>query len=187
MKTEPALPTKKSKVFFRAYVITSLIVAGLFVVLLISAVIYAQRLPHQVQGERSTVFSESPNVLWSKLREVNQFPQWRKSLQAVQVLESDSNGAIRWTELRPGDQATVTVFDQAIPYSLTLDIVTSQNVTSTRWTFVLKPITPDSTLVTLRTTIDLRDPIFRIFARWILDPIQPLEQFLEQLHTALKS
>ena len=175
---------KKPMTFFRAYVTMMGIVAVLLISVLVAAWAYARHLPREIKDVRALVVPQPPHIVWAKLRQVEQFPQWRKGLQAVQVVARDSDGITQWTELRPADQTSVRVIGEAIPDSLDLEFTTAQGITQTRWTLLLEPVPPDSTLLTIHSSVTMRTPLYRIAARWFEKPSVPVEQFLQQLVNA---
>lgn len=159
------------------------VVAALAALAAIIAVIYGMgaSLPRDHVARVERVIAASPDALAARIRSVETYAQWRKGVavdlrartaDGVDYVETSDGDAIayRLQEPAPGRQFTTTITDDTLPFG-------------GRWTIDLLP-EGAGTRVRIEEAGEIRDPLYRFFARFVFGYTSSMETYLGALEMA---
>lgn len=117
----------------------------------------------------------------ARIRSVRDYPTWRPGTY-VQVTGEDAGGvsyvetqngdrvAYRLTETEPGRRFIAAITDEDLPYR-------------GRWTYTLTP-QGEATFVHIEEAGEIRDPLYRVFARFVFGYASTMEGYLDRLEAS---
>ena len=175
----------KKEPMFRAYVKVFAVIALLLLVGLGLAVYFAPHFPREVIRSESLTIPKPQGKVWTILRNPMTYPTWQKGLRDVRPQAQDSDGITVWVQTWEHNSETATLVKQVIPDSLMIRMVAQHNVSYTDWTWILEPVPPDSTKVTLEVRTTLQAPLLRIWEHFAPMPQQSLAPLLQALATSI--
>lgn len=157
-----------------------LILTAAVAALLLLALLVGMMLPEEHTARAAARVPGSPDEVWTAMTEAEAFPEWRPGVQAVEVLDRDSEGAVRWTERARAGSMTLEVVERRPGERLVLRIADPDLPFGGRWTYELEP---DGAGTRVRITEDgeIYNPIFRFMARYVLGYEATMRDYLEGL------
>ncbi len=140
-------------------------------------------LPADHRAQRSARLRRPPRAVWDVISDVDNFASWRTDLERVERLP-DVGGQKRWREhSRSG----------AVTYAMVLSQPTSRMATKIAdpklpfggtWTYVLEA-TPDGCTLTIVEDGEIKNPLFRFMARFIIGHTATLDAYFAALEKKL--
>ena len=153
------------------------------IVVLVVAAIYgigaSLPLHHSAHAER--LASMPTTAVAARLRAVRDYPSWRPGLDLV--VTSENQGAITYIETLDGDRIAYRLTEPEHGRRFVSAITDETLPFGGHWTITLTP-QGDSTLVRIEEDGDIRDPIYRFFARFVFGYTSSMESYLDQLQAS---
>lgn len=158
------------------------VVVGLVVVVALAAGVVAligSRLPQAHSASRSVLLHQSPQQVYSVVRDFKSAPAWRADVKAID-LEPQPNGKLHFRE--HGGQGTVN-------YELVEDVPGQRMVTrildtdlgySGKWTYVFAAEN-GGTRVTITEDGEVSNVLFRFMSRYVFGHTATLDSYLTSL------
>lgn len=120
------------------------------------------------------------------LREFEAYPSWRKELRRVEVIPPSPSGALRWREMTGDEALTLELVEARQDEALVVRIADPKLPYGGTWSYRLEPDGP-GTLLTVQEDGVVRDPIYRVLARFVFGHTGTMRSVLASLATRLKS
>ncbi len=159
----------------RILLIAGLVVAGLVVVVAGTGAL----LPRTHLATSSVLYPQPPDTVWQVLTGFQEHPSWRSGLQGMQRLP-DRNGHAVWREVRASGPLTYEVVEEDPPRRLVTRMADPDLPFGGSWTYVLTP-EAGGTRVAITEDGEIKNPIFRFVARFIMGHHATLEEVLRDL------
>lgn len=117
----------------------------------------------------------------ARLRDVRAYPSWRGEID-LEILSEDPEGVsyvetqdgeritYRLTEPEPGRRFVATLIDPSLPFG-------------GHWTITLTP-QGEATMVQIEEAGEIRDPLYRFFARFVFGYTSTMEGYLNKLEAS---
>ena len=123
-------------------------------------------------------------VVWKYVTLPQKFPEWRSAVNRVEML-SDSTQPLRWTEFYDGmDALTFQESSRSDSSVFVSDIVSEGLPFGGGWTISLQQ-NENGTIVTITENGEIYNPVFRFFSRFIFGYDGTIQQYLNDLETAV--
>lgn len=163
-----------------------LIGAGVVAALVAGVLVVGMMLPESHTATVAAEYPVPPELVWSAITEVDAFPQWRRGVTRVEVLEPAEEGGPprRWretgeygpmtlevVEMEPGRRLVARIADQGLPYGGT-------------WTYRAEPV-PGGTRLTITEDGEVYSPLFRFMSRFVFGHESTLRDYHEDLRERL--
>ncbi|HSQ42520.1 MAG TPA: hypothetical protein VLM37_09595 [Fibrobacteraceae bacterium] len=182
-RDEDAFPSRKEPSYGLRIFIAFVLV---FIVGILFAWHFAQGIPVEETSSISLVLPQSQPEVWSKLRDVQQYPEWRPGLRAVMPQLQDSDGVHQWNEVWSRRVVLHKMIVSLVPDSLAEEWVTENKTEHAIWEFHLEPVPLDSTRVTLNVSRSVAAPFQRLVEHFSHRDKSDASQFMEALNGALE-
>lgn len=155
-----------------------LVSAGVLAGLVISGYVVGTQLPLHHRAAMEGVVAAPPPELAARVRQVRGYPSWRSGVTVTDVVDADAATtyvevtgderiAYRLTEPVPDRQFVATITDPTLPFG-------------GHWTIALTG-RDGGTHVRIEEAGEIRDPIYRLFSRFVFGYTTNIEQYLRDL------
>ncbi len=139
-------------------------------------------LPPDHVATRTTRLAASPDAVFATIADAGAYAAWRPSLSGVEMLPP-IDGRARWIEASGRDRIAMEQVERQPPRRLVTRIADPDLPFRGTWTFELTP-DADGTRVTITERGEIRNPIFRVIARFVLGYGATMDTFLDELRAA---
>jgi uncharacterized protein YndB with AHSA1/START domain len=165
----------------RAIYVLAVLVA---IILVVTVIGYSLPEDHTATAQRT--YDHSVAAVWSMITTVERYPEWRPSVEAVEVL-SASGERPKWRETwSRREKVTFRVTEWAEPRQLAVVIDDDDLPYGGRWVYGLSHAGDGCTL-TITEEGEVHNPIFRFVARLFMDPTKTIDVYLDNLEQGLSS
>jgi len=141
-------------------------------------------LPRDHVATRRATVPTAPDAVFAAIVDVGSYAAWRTSLSAVEVLPP-VDGRARWVEVSGRDRIAMEQVERLPPRRLVTRIADPDLPFGGTWTFELAPA-DGGTSVTITERGEIRNPIFRVAARFVFGYGATMETFLDELSARLR-
>jgi uncharacterized protein YndB with AHSA1/START domain len=124
--------------------------------------------------------TSTPETLWDRLVDVRQHPRWRPDLKAVEAVETDDDGAVRWVELGRFGRVPFERVEAVPPEKLVTRIADPALAFGGTWTYELDRRV-EGTRLTITERGEIREPVFRFLSRYLFNKHSTMRKFIEAL------
>jgi uncharacterized protein YndB with AHSA1/START domain len=156
-----------------------LIVGGAIVLVALTVLVVGSLLPVTHQAAREATYRAAPADLFALITDVKAFPEWRPTVQRVEVLPP-SNGHSQFREI--GNNGSILYeIDSASPNRLLVTRIADRSLPfGGKWTY---EVIPNGDSSTLRITEDgeVYNPIFRFVSRFVFGHSATIEEYLRDV------
>ncbi len=138
-------------------------------------------LPVAHVAERQTYLSVSPESAFDRIRDFQNWPQWRPSVTRIVMeeggqffTEDGANGVIRYevVESRRPERLVNRIADESLPFG-------------GQWTITLTP-KPGGCEVAIREDGIVKSPVFRFFSSFVFGHTKTMEGYLSDLEKSFR-
>lgn len=149
-------------------------------VLVAGAAMYATglALPVDHTATLTTTVSADLETVWAALTNVQQFPEWRPGVDEVEIVVLD--GRPGWREVGSGGSATFAIAEVEPLSRMVTRLADEGADMAGSWTWQLAP-DGDGTVVRVTEAGEIRSPIVRFFARYVVGYDATVEEYVEAL------
>lgn len=120
------------------------------------------------------------------LRDIEAYPSWRKELKRVEVIPSAASGALRWRELTGDEALTLELVEAHEDEGLVVRIADPKLPYGGTWSYRLES-DGTGTVLTVQEDGIVRDPLYRVLARFVFGHTGTMRSVLASLATRLES
>lgn len=158
-----------------------LIVAVALVLLAAAVLVIGSLLPKEHQASRAARLRRPPEEVWRVLTDYRAFPSWRSNVKAVEEERPTSGGLPAWVEVDAhGDRLPLEVVEQVPGRKLVARIADPKLPFGGTWTYELEPA-DGGTILRITERGEVRNPVFRFVARFLLGYNATIERYLNDL------
>lgn len=160
---------------------------GLFAIAIVAVavlvvMVIGWSLPVQHQASREASFPAAPEVVYSAITDVGEFPKWRSNVDRAErvsigdtigIREMGSDGTILYSieEAVPGRRLVTRIADRSLPFGGS-------------WTYELSPSQSGTTL-RITENGEVYNPFFRFMSRFVFGHHATIDAYLRDLRTLL--
>jgi hypothetical protein len=159
-----------------------IVIAALVMLVAVVAAVGAW-LPRDHVATRSLSVAASPDAVFATIADVGSYAAWRTSRSGVEVL-APLEGRARWVEVSGRHRIEMEQVERLAPRRLVTRIADSDLPFGGTWTFDLQP-EQGGTRLAITERGEIRPPIFRAVARFVLGYGATLDTFLGELRARL--
>lgn len=141
-------------------------------------------LPVGHQASRTAVIAAAPAAVFARLRDVERYPEWRKDVSHVDVLEV-SNGLPRFRETGEFGPIIFRMEQADAPTFMRTRIDDPDQPFGGTWTYVLVPDV-GGTRLTITEDGEVYNPLFRFLSRFVFSQTETIETYLGHLEQAVR-
>lgn len=127
----------------------------------------------------SAAVAAAPDAVFEVIRRVDRYAEWRFGLTRVELLDS-VGGRLRFREHADGDALTMEVVEMVAPTRMVTRIADPDLPFGGTWTFEVTAANGGAT-VTITERGEVRNPIFRFVARFVIGHHRGVDQYLADL------
>lgn len=160
-----------------------LIVGGTLAGLVALVVVIGYTLPVKHVASSSIELDAPPERVWERITDVSAFPQWRKDVKSVEIVQRAAAGPV-WREQSGDGTITYETVESVPPRRLVSRIHDRSLPFGGTWTFDLTP-TPRGTRLTIREDGEVYNPVFRFASRFVLGHDATIRKYVAALETSL--
>lgn len=148
--------------------------------LLCAAAVYGTglALPADHTATLTTTLSADLETVWAALTNVQQFPEWRPGVDAVEIVVLDGRPA--WREFGSAGESTFAIAEVEPLSRMVTRLADEEDAVSGSWTWQLAP-DGDGTVVRVTEAGNIRSPIVRFFARYVIGYDATVAEYVEAL------
>jgi uncharacterized protein YndB with AHSA1/START domain len=144
-------------------------------------------LPKGHVASRTITVNRPIAEVWTTITRVEEFPQWRRSVRNVQMLE---RSPLRWREDGPDGAMTFETIEFREPTRFVTEIADKNLPFGGRWVYDLAAVAagagvPPATAVTITEHGEVYNPIFRFVSRFIMGHTATIDNYLADLQKRL--
>jgi uncharacterized protein YndB with AHSA1/START domain len=154
----------------------ALILGGGLVLVALAVIVLGSMLPVAHHTKREATYRATPGDLFTLITDVKAFPEWRPSVQKVEVLPA-LNGHPRFREIGRNGSISYEI-DSSSPNRLLVTRIADGSLPfGGKWTYEL---IPNGNSTSLRITEDgeVYNPVFRFVSRFVFGHSATIEQYL---------
>ena len=156
-----------------------LIAVGVLVLIVLVVLVTGLMLPVEHRATREATFRATPGDVFKAVTDVKAFPQWRPSVQRVEVptpvdgrpqfREIGKNGSILFQidSLEPNHHVVTRIADRSLPFG-------------GKWSYEIIP-RGDSTTLRITEDGEVYNPVFRFVSRFIMGHTATIDEYLKDL------
>ena len=158
-----------------------LIVLGVIVGLILLIGLVGMLIPKSHVASRKARFNQPPQTVWDAITDFQGQTSWRTNLSTVERLpDREGNAVWRETNRRTGPLKMMMMTSDP-PHRMVNQIVDNKSFGGT-WIYEITP-TDRGCELTITERGEIYNPIFRVFARFVLGYTATMETYLKQLGT----
>lgn len=120
----------------------------------------------------------------ARIRNVRAYPEWRGDI-ALEIT-GESEGAVAYIENQDGDRVSYRLTEPERGRRFVAVITDDTLPYGGQWTFTLTP-EGDATRVTVEEDGEIRDPLYRVFARFVFGYTASMDAYLDRLEASALS
>ena len=158
------------------------LIIGLLVVLVLPLLVIqliGSRMPREHRASRGRRIKATPAHVFEVITDARSFPQWRRSVNAIDLLE-DVAGKPRYRETTKHGALTFEVSESIPGIRLVTTIIDEGQPFGGRWTFDLRG-EGNETEVTITEDGYVNPPIFRFLSRYVFGQTATIDAYLRDL------
>ena len=155
-----------------------LIIVAILGAIVLAVIVVGFMLPVGHVATRSATFKQSPAEIYTALTDVESFPKWRSSVDAVAVIATGPPK--RWREKSGSDEITFEIAGAEPPLRLVTRIADPDLPFGGSWTYELAP-EGSGTRLTITEDGEVYNPIFRFMSRFVFGHTATMDRFLADL------
>lgn len=159
-----------------------LIIVAILGAIVLAVVVVGFMLPVGHIATRSATFKQSPAQIYTALTDVESFPKWRSSVDAVDVIAGGPPK--RWREKSGSDEITFEIVSAEPPLRLVTRIADPDLPFGGSWTYELAGDTTGTHLSIIERG-EVYNPVFRFMSRFVFGHTATMDQFLADLKKRL--
>ncbi len=154
-------------------------------VLLVMAIVVAgSLLPRKHTASRTVHVGATPERVWQTVVDVAAYPQWQPDVAQVELLPP-SGGKRMWRQTDRHHNAITFIADEELPpHRLVTRIADESLPFGGTWTIEIAPAGSGSA-VTITENGEVKNPIFRFVARYVMGYYATMDAFLRALQKHL--
>ena len=152
-----------------------LLAALVLLAIVITAIGYM--LPQNHVASVNTVVAAAPEVVFARLADPSAYPQWRKDVTRVEMLNASP---VKWREHGNDDPITYEVVDSRPSERHVVRIADPDLPFGGTWTYELQP-EGTGTRLTITERGEVYNPIFRFMSRFVFSQTATMERFVAAL------
>ncbi len=157
-----------------------LIALGILVGLAALVTLVGALLPKGHEATRTARFRQPPEAVWQVITDFQASSSWRTDLRSVERLP-DLNGHPVWKEVdKQGQALPLEVVEQVPPRLMVTRIADPDLPFGGTWTWEIAP-DDDGCSLTITERGEVRNPIFRFVARFVLGHTATMDGYLKAL------
>ena len=142
-------------------------------------VVIGYTLPVKHVASSSAELDAPPERIWERITDISAFPQWRKDVKSVEIVERAAAGPV-WRERSGDGTITYETVESVPPQRLVTRISDRTLPFGGSWTFDLTP-TPRGTHLTIREDGEVYNPMFRFASRYVIGHDATIRKYLAAL------
>lgn len=153
----------------------------------LAAIVYGvgALLPRDHVARAEAVVPGAPEAVATLIREVEQHPSWRGSVQSVEVVDRRPGGGLLYIE-RSGHDSITFDFAEPVPGARFRSAIADPALPfGGTWTIALSP-EGSATRVSIEERGEVRDPLYRFFSRFVFGHEATMRTYLADLERALQ-
>lgn len=153
----------------------------------LAAIVYGigAMLPRDHVASAEAIVAAPPAEVAALVRDVERQPRWRSSVDAIEVLERRPGGALRYVERSGGDSITFDFAEEVPNARFRSSIADPALPFGGAWTIALAPAGA-GTHISIEERGEVRDPVYRFFARFVFGHVGTMRTWLADLERALQ-
>ncbi len=156
-----------------------LIILAVIISIVVIIVLIGAALPANHVARVKARVNASPEDIWTALTDVAEYPKWRKDVTSVEILQS-TNGKTAWRETGSNGKIAFEQAEAVRPSRLLVRLTDDSLPFGGSWTYELSPAKDGTDLIITEDGI-IRNPLFRLMARFIFGYYRTQEGFLRAL------
>lgn len=156
-------------------IVAALVAAAVLVGLLVG---FLLPVAHTATGSREMAGPQ--HEIWALLTVVQGYPDWRPDVDSVEILARGQRGPTRWRETGPGGVITFLLEEAEPPGRRVVRIDDPDLPFGGRWIYQLEPV-DGGTRVTITEEGEVRNPVYRLFSRFVIGHDATINVFLDAL------
>jgi hypothetical protein len=144
-------------------------------------VVVGSRLSPEHTASCVALFAKSPpEVIWERLVDVARYPKWRPDLKAIEELETDEQGALRWIENGRFGRVPFERVEAVRPERFVVRITDPTLPFGGSWSYELDGRV-EGTRLTITERAQVREPVFRFLTRYLFGKHSTMRRFVARL------
>ncbi len=128
---------------------------------------------------RTTVLDATPENVWTTIRDVARYAEWRHELDTADIVDTDQ-AQPRWRETNSRGSITFGVTTEDAPRRLVARILDDDLPYTGEWCWQLEPI-GNGTRVTITERGSVSNPVFRFISAHVLGHTTSIDRYLRGL------
>ena len=160
-----------------------LVAVGVLVFIVLVVLMIGWMLPVEHRATREATYKATPAEVFRAITDVKAFPQWRPSVQRVEVpapadgraqfREIGKNGSILFQidSLEPNHHVVTRIADRSLPFG-------------GKWSYEIIP-RGDSTTLKITEDGEVYNPVYRFVSRFVMGHTATIDQYLTDLGNRL--
>jgi len=162
-----------------------LIAAAALGAVLLIVLIIGWSLPVKHHATSEATFKASPQSLYQLITEFDRFPEWRSSVERIELLP-DSAGKKRFREVG-SDGSIVYEVEYAVPDSRLATRIADRSLPfGGGWTYELIP-RGDSTTLRITEDGEVYNPLYRFVSRFMIGYTSTMEKYLSDVRRRVET
>ncbi|HEX8639627.1 MAG TPA: SRPBCC family protein [Allosphingosinicella sp.] len=153
----------------------------------VAAIVYGvgALLPCEHVARVEAVVPGTPAAVAALIRDVEAQPRWRSAVDSIDVLGRRPQGALRYVERSGADSITFDFAEEARDARFRSVIADPDLPFGGEWTITLAPA-GSGTRLAIEERGEVRDPLYRFFARFVFGHESTMRTYLADLERALQ-
>jgi uncharacterized protein YndB with AHSA1/START domain len=157
-----------------------LMIVGALAGLIAVMFVIGKLLPVAHTASRSVELKAPPEKIWQLLTQFADYPQWRKELKQVEMVNEKT-----WKGIDSHGESITFALQEAQTFEKMVTVIADKNLPfGGSWMFALKANAATTTL-TITENGEVYNPLFRFMSKFIFGHTATLEKYLENLKSAL--
>lgn len=154
-----------------------LFIMGAMVCTVIAVLVGGLATPRTHVVTRAIRLPVSADVVWSTIREIAHYHEWRHELEFAEVIDTDQPQP-RWREIRTNGSRSFGITLDRPPHHMVAQILDEDLSFRGEWRWEIKSV-GDQTTLSITQAGSIGNPVFRFFQTYVTGFTKPIDSYLQ--------